>query len=415
MIKIIHSAFKFGDDIADMPKFEKIKYKPIPVRELLLEMKNLSELMIDLSYSAALFNDKDLAEDVLALEDRVDTLAYLLEMEIMVASRDPKDAEAMVGISRVASSTNKISDASADIAAIVIRNIGVHPIVGEIFEKVEERLMKVTVKADSAIVKKRIEELDLAARMGVDIIAIRRNSDWILNPKKTERVFQGDTLITRGAQSGSEEFKDLAEGKLAKLNVEERAKFEEIVSRFVELKDTSELMLDLAYSALMLNSKELADEVEVLEERMDKLHTDFELLALTSDFKKEEASGFLGLIRLGVATEKIADAAADMAEVVLRGIEPHPILKLTIREAEETVAQACVNAESPLVNKTLKEARVHEETGMWILMIKRGEKYVRPRADSKIQAGDILVASGYAEGADDLKKLASPTQVCRVE
>ena len=222
-----------------MPKFEKIEYKPIPVRELLLEMKNLSELMIDLAYSSALYNDKDLAEDVLALESRVDTLAYLLDMEIMVASRDPKDAEAMVGISRVASATDKISDAAADIAAIVTRNIGIHPIVGEIFEKVEERLMKVTVKANSAIVKKRIEELDLAARMGVDIIAIRRNHDWILNPKKTERVFEGDILITRGAQLGIEEFKDLAEGELAKLNVQERAKFEEIVSRFVELKDTS--------------------------------------------------------------------------------------------------------------------------------------------------------------------------------
>ena len=51
-----------------MPRFEKIAYKPIPVRELLVEMKNLSELMIDLAYSAALFNDKELAEDVLALE-----------------------------------------------------------------------------------------------------------------------------------------------------------------------------------------------------------------------------------------------------------------------------------------------------------------------------------------------------------
>jgi uncharacterized protein with PhoU and TrkA domain len=398
-----------------MPKFEKIEYKPIPVRELLLEMKNLSELMIDLAYSAALYNDKDLAEDVLALESRVDTLAYLLNMELMVASRNPKDAEAMVGISKVASSTDKISDAAADIAAIVTRNIGIHPIVGEIFEKVEERLIKVTVKANSTIVKKRIDELDLAAKMGVDIIAIRRNKDWILDPEGTERILQGDILITRGTSLGIEEFKDLAEGALAKLNVAERAKFEEIVSRFVELKDTSELMLDLAYSSLMLNSKDLAEEVELLEERMDQMHTDFELLALTSDFKKEEASGFLGLIRLGVATEKIADAAADIAEVVLRGIEPHPILKLTIKEAEETVAQACVTGDSPLVNKTLKEARVHEETGMWVLMIKRGEKYLRPRADSKIQAGDVLVASGYAEGADDLKKLASPAQVCNVE
>jgi uncharacterized protein with PhoU and TrkA domain len=398
-----------------LPRFEKIEYKPIPVSELLLEMKNLSELMIDLAYSAALYNDRDLAEDVLALESRVDNLTYLLDMEIMLAARDPKDAEQMIGISTVAASADKISDAAADIAAIVTRNIGIHPIVGQIFEKVEERLMKVTVKPDSSIIKKEIGELDLAARMGVDIIAIRRNHDWILNPKNTERVFEGDVLITRGAPSGVEEFKDLAEGKLTTLDTEKRAKVEEIVSRFVELKDTSELMIDLAYTSLMLNSKELAEEVERLEERMDQMHTDFELLALTSDFKKEEAPGFLGLIRLGVATEKIADAAADMVEVVLRGIEPHPILKLAIREAEETVTQACVTADSQLVGKTLKEAQVDEETGMRVLVIKRSNQCLRPRADSRIQAGDILIASGYAEGADDLKKLASPAQVCNVE
>jgi uncharacterized protein with PhoU and TrkA domain len=195
----------------------------------------------------------------------------------------------------------------------------------------------------------------------------------------------------------------------------EQKRFEEIVARFVELKDTSELMMNLAYSALLLNSKDLAEEVQRLEEYVDQLHTNFELLALTSDFKKEEASGFLGLIRLGVATEKIADAAAEMAEVVLRGVEPHPVLQLAIREAEETVTQACVTGSSPLIDKTLKEARVHEETGMWVLAIRRGEKTLRPKADSKIQAGDILIASGYANGVDDLKKLASPEQSCNIE
>ena len=185
-------------------------------------------------------------------------------------------------------------------------------------------------------------------------------------------------------------------------------RFEKIVAMLVELKDTSELMIDLAYSSLMLNSKELAEEVQRLEECVDRLHTDFELLALTSDFKEEEASGFLGLIRLGVATEKIADAAAEMAEVVLREIEPHPVLKLAIREAEETVTQACVTEGSPLINKTLKEVRVHEETGMWVLAIKRGEKSLRPKPETQIQLGDILIASGYAEGVEDFKKLASP-------
>jgi uncharacterized protein with PhoU and TrkA domain len=200
-----------------MPQFEKIEYKPIPVSDLLVEMKNLSELMIDLAYSAALFNDKELAEDVMELESRIDTLTYLLDMEIMIATRDAEDAETLIGVSTVAAAADKISDAAADIAAIVTRNIGIHPIIGEIFEKVEERLMKATVKEGSVIAGKRIDDLDLAARMGVDIIAIRRNKDWILDPEETERVLLGDILITRGAPMGIKEFKDLAEGKLAKL------------------------------------------------------------------------------------------------------------------------------------------------------------------------------------------------------
>ena len=53
--------------------------------------------------------------------------------------------------------------------------------------------------------------------MGVDIIAIRRNRDWIIDPVETELILLGDTLITRGAPLGIKEFKDLAEGKLKKL------------------------------------------------------------------------------------------------------------------------------------------------------------------------------------------------------
>lgn len=200
-----------------MPRLEKIEYKPISVRELFLEMKNLSELMIDLAYSAALFNDKELAEDVLELETRVDTLAYLLEIEIMIAARDAEDAEALTGVSEAASAADKISDAAADIAAIVTQDIGVHPIVGEIFEKVEERLMRAKVNEDSILVGRKIGKLDLAARMGVDIIAIHRNKDWVINPNDTKEIKRGDILIARGAPSGIKEFKELVEGKRQKL------------------------------------------------------------------------------------------------------------------------------------------------------------------------------------------------------
>jgi uncharacterized protein with PhoU and TrkA domain len=180
-------------------------------------MKNLSELMIDLAYSAALFDDKELAQDVLELENRVDTLAYLLEMQVMVAARDANDAEMLTGVSTVASAADKISDAAADIAAIVIEGIGVHPIVSEIFEKVEERLMKARISERSILVGKQICELDLAPRMGVNIIAIRRDEDWIIDPEETVQIQNGDILILRGAPAGVREFRELAEGTLRKM------------------------------------------------------------------------------------------------------------------------------------------------------------------------------------------------------
>jgi len=183
--------------------------------------------------------------------------------------------------------------------------------------------------------------------------------------------------------------------------------FKKIADELILLKDTSELMIDLAYSSLLLNSQELAEEVHVLEELVDKLHTEFELLVLSSGFKPEESKDFLGLIRLGVVTEKIADAAAEIAGVVLRGLETHPVLKLVIEEAEETVTQAQVSEKSPLVGKTLRDAKIPEETGMWVLALRRGKNWLRPKPETVIKTGDALIASGYAEGVEDLKRLAS--------
>jgi len=200
-----------------MHTFEKIRYKPRSVREILVEMKDLSEFMIDLAYSAALFNDKELAEEVVRLERRVDTLTYILDMNTMVAVRSPKDAEALVGVAAVASATDKISDAAADIAAIVLRDICVHPIVREVFEQVEERLCCAVVKSKSILIGKTLSELELEAHLGVDIIAIRRENEWIINPKHEETIKDEDFLIGRGAPGGMTELKGLAEGAVKKV------------------------------------------------------------------------------------------------------------------------------------------------------------------------------------------------------
>jgi trk system potassium uptake protein TrkA len=81
----------------------------------------------------------------------------------------------------------------------------------------EERLTRVVVKSNSVLVGKRIGELELAAKMGVDIIAVRRGKEVVVNPKKGEMIKKEDIITARGAPGGVEEFEKLAEGILQKL------------------------------------------------------------------------------------------------------------------------------------------------------------------------------------------------------
>ena len=184
-----------------MSKVKKVEYRATPVRETLMQMKDISELMIDLAYSAALFDNRALAEEVIDLESKIDDLSYQLIMSLMLAARDKNDAETLAGVAKIGSLTNAISDAAADVAGIVLHDIGVHPIVREVFQRAEEHLTLVLVSEDSILANKAISDLELAAEIGADIIAIRRGKYWHINPDK-EIIMPGDILVARGTGEG---------------------------------------------------------------------------------------------------------------------------------------------------------------------------------------------------------------------
>jgi uncharacterized protein with PhoU and TrkA domain len=200
-----------------MGRLKKVEYRPISVREALVEIKDLSELMLDLAYSAALFNSKELAEEVIDLGDQVDILVYLLNMSAILATRDPDEAESLSGVLKVGSSADKISDAAVDMASIVLRGITVHPLVQEAFRLIDEQLSRIEVKQGSILNGKKFSELELAAKIGVNVIALRRDKTWIIHPEE-QQVEVGDILIIRGAPYGLERLRDVAEGKNNKLD-----------------------------------------------------------------------------------------------------------------------------------------------------------------------------------------------------
>jgi len=196
-----------------MIKIRKTEYKPTPVRDVLMQMKNISELMIDLAYSAALFHNKKLAEEVMTLESKVDDLVYLLYMNLMLAARDRDDAEKLSTVAKVGSLTNAISDAAADIASLVLHDIMVHPAVRETFQLAEEHLARVKLDESSFLVGKPVNDLDLAAEVGADIIAIRRGEVWHINPDK-EILMPGDVLVARGTADGLQSLIRAAKGEV---------------------------------------------------------------------------------------------------------------------------------------------------------------------------------------------------------
>jgi uncharacterized protein with PhoU and TrkA domain len=190
---------------------------------------------------------------------------------------------------------------------------------------------------------------------------------------------------------------------------------ERVTNQLVELKNTSELTIDLAYSALLLNNVFLAEEVQQLYQRVENVNIELEQLLLSCQIRGDDARGLISLVRMGMAAERIAFAASKIAQVVLRGIEPHPVLRMMIQGANETVDRVVVSPGSPLIGRSLKDAQLPEETGWWILVIKRGDHWLRPKASTAVEEGDILIASGYADGEEDFKQVVSGDKGSRLE
>ncbi|MHA1783884.1 MAG: potassium channel family protein, partial [Candidatus Helarchaeota archaeon] len=124
---------------------KKISFEPISVKDSIRKMKNIAELMIDLAYSALLFENMEIAYEVMKLEEEVHVLTYLVDMNTMLAVRDRKDAEQLEPIIRIGYDFDRISNAIADIAKITINKLSLHPSLFEAIRQSEEPLIRAIV------------------------------------------------------------------------------------------------------------------------------------------------------------------------------------------------------------------------------------------------------------------------------
>src|SRR6266571_8568699 len=120
--------------------------KPRNVKELLVEAKDVSELMVDLAYAAEFFNEENLAEEVEELEEQLDDYLRRLREVAMLAARSPEDAEAMGGVLHLAAAIDKIGDAASDMARVVQAKLGIPDALRKDLRHADEVIGRVKVR-----------------------------------------------------------------------------------------------------------------------------------------------------------------------------------------------------------------------------------------------------------------------------
>jgi len=193
--------------------FDRIENVPKTVRELLTEMKDISEVIVDLAYAALMFDSAEIAEEVRYLEDQMDTLNYEIRIKAMLASRTLEDAIQLSGLLQVAAAAEAISNAAGDIVKLLDVDIEKRPFLSFVLKDAEEKIRMLTLSERSDMAGGTIGELSVESETGMRIIAIKRGKRWIYDPEDDTRLKGGDILIVRGTQDGFETLRRFTSGR----------------------------------------------------------------------------------------------------------------------------------------------------------------------------------------------------------
>ncbi|HEX2030429.1 MAG TPA: TrkA C-terminal domain-containing protein [Actinomycetota bacterium] len=386
--------------------------RPRNVKDLLAESKDTSEIMVDLAYAAVFFNDEDLAEEVDRLEEVLNGYLQDLRWVSMLAARSPEDAEAMGGVLHIAGSIESIGDAAADIARVVTAELGIPEALRPDLRHADEIVGRVKVREGAPCVGRSLRDLSLPIETGMWIIAVRRGTEWEFDPGPESVISENDVLVYQGPEDGAALLRELAGapalprppgGEGMPLTELDRA-----VDILVEMKNSAEVAVGLAYSSLLLNEPALAAEVATLEARSDALHDELESWVLRAAPEARNPDELRGLLRLAYASEIIFDAARGMTRLVEAGEELHPVVAAALEASEEVSVESLVEPGSRADGATLKDLSVETETGMLVLAVQRGRRWIyRPRPRFELQAGDRVISIGPEDGIPELQGLVS--------
>lgn len=308
------------------------------IRDILVKLRYYASITVDLSLYSLAFNDRDAALEVLKIEREVDELYRRLVAKTIVALRSLSQAPLAVGLMALSSALDTITDASADLATLVLKGYPVHPYIEAIACQGEA----------VAFIRSARGTTRLPAR--VDVLAIKKSGKLIVAPT-SEVIEEGDLVVARGP---FDEVRQLAESLgapdiLSKCGLELQVQAmggDPLATTLLMLKNTSRVMIDLAFYSLLNNDVEIAETVAEMEEYSDRLYHDVLEYIVASSYpgRSKEVISLLILVK---SLEEFSDAALRVANVVRYG-QNAPVIVSAIGEAEEAYVRVRFIKDSPV-------------------------------------------------------------------
>jgi uncharacterized protein with PhoU and TrkA domain len=200
-------------DLGREQRLEKYDLAHATVREMLTEMKDISEIMVDLAYASIMFDSEEIAEEVKNLEEDMEELSKNIRIKAMLSARTHKDANKLSSLLEVAAASRRISNAAGDIVKLIECEVDKRPFLTFILREAEEKIKRLNLTEGSDMVGRRIGDLGVESETGMRIIAIKRGKRWIYDPEEETKLKAGDTLIVRGTDDGYEVLRAYANGE----------------------------------------------------------------------------------------------------------------------------------------------------------------------------------------------------------
>ena len=186
--------------------------------DILIEMKNLSEVAVGLAYSALLYYDAGLAREVVSIENEMDEMRYRLERWVLLAARNIEDSSRLRGILHLATASETIADCAMEMVWIVEKGEEVHPVLSAAVGESDEVVLKLTVAPGSPADGKSLEALELETETGMYALAVDRGGRWTYRPRDNYVLRGGDSLLATGAPEGLEAFARLFGAELEEMD-----------------------------------------------------------------------------------------------------------------------------------------------------------------------------------------------------